>query len=89
MLYGLQRNIQNMSFGLCGKHWKRLLKIMEQHFQDLDQKVQHDENLDTFEAHFAQYFNQKPTPQQCHEIMSFWIIYMLNPIGLMKTCGKS
>ena len=38
---------------------------MEQHLQDVVQKVQYDKNSDTFAACFAQYFNQKPTPQQC------------------------
>ena len=65
------------------------IKMIEQHFQDVAQKVQHNENLDTFATHFAQYFNQKRTPQHSHEIMSFGIIYIINPIGLMKTCGKS
>ena len=39
------------------------IKIMEQHFQDVAQKIQHDENSDTFAAHFSQYLNQKLTPQ--------------------------
>ena len=34
---------------------------MKQHFQDVTQKVQHDKNSDTFAAHFAQNFDQKPT----------------------------
>ena len=42
---------------------------MEQHFQDVAQKVRYNKNLDTFAAHFAQDFDQKPTPQQCCEIM--------------------
>ena len=29
------------------------LKIMEQHFQDVAQKVMHDNNLEYFSAHFA------------------------------------
>ena len=37
---------------------------MEQYFQDIAQKVQHDKNSDTFAAHFATHFDQKPTPQQ-------------------------
>ena len=39
------------------------IKIMEQHFQDVAQKIQHDENSDTFAAHFSQYLNPKLTPQ--------------------------
>ena len=42
-----------------------LKKIMDQHFQDVAQKVQHDKKYDTFAAHYAQHFGQKPTPQQC------------------------
>ena len=44
---------------------------MEQHFQDVAQKVQNDKNSDTFAAHFAQHFDQNSTSQQCHEIMKF------------------
>ena len=64
------------------------LKIMEQHFQDLAQKVIYDNNLEYFSDHFAKTFTQKPIPQQCCDIMSFGIISMVNPIGLMKTWGK-
>ena len=44
---------------------------MEQYFQDVAQKLQYDRNSDTFTSHFFQRFNQKPTPQQCREIMNF------------------
>ena len=37
-------------------------------------------NSDTFAAHFAQYFDQKSTPQQCREIMKLKILSKLNPI---------
>ena len=43
-----------------------ILKIhtkMEQHFQDSFQKCMHDNNLDSFAAHFAKTFTQKPSPQ--------------------------
>ena len=56
-------------------------KKMEQHVQDVAQKVQHDKNSDTFVAHFAQHFDQKPTPQQCHEIIKSGIWSKVNPIG--------
>ena len=62
---------------------------MEQHFQDVAQKVANDNKLDSFAAHFAKYFTQKPNPQQCRKIMSFNILSMVNPIGSMKTWGKS
>ena len=62
---------------------------MEQHFQDVDQKLQYDKNSDTFAAYFAQHFNQKPTPQQCCEIIKFSILYKVNPIRSMKTCINS
>ena len=61
---------------------------MEQHLQDIAQKVQHDKNSDTFAAHFATHFDQKPTPQQCRETMHFEVLAKLNPIGSMKTWGK-
>ena len=44
---------------------------MEQHYQDVAKKVQHDKNSDTFVAHFAHHFDQKLTRQQCREIMNF------------------
>ena len=61
---------------------------MEQHFQDVAQKVQHNKNSDTFEAHFNQHFDQKLTPQQCREIMRYEIRSTVIPIGLMKTWSK-
>ena len=67
----LQGDVQSMSFSLCGKHSKHPKKVMEQHFQDVAQKVQNDKNSDTLAAHFAQHFDQKSTSQQCHEIMKF------------------
>ena len=62
---------------------------MEQHFQDLAQKVTNIKNLDSFADHFAKYFTQKPSPQHCCEIMSFDILSTVNPTGSMKTWGKS
>ena len=62
---------------------------MEQHFQDVAQKVANNKNSDSFAAHFAKHFTQKPSPQQCREIMSFGILSTVSPIGSMKTWGKS
>ena len=58
-----------MSLSLRGKHSNTLKNRMEQHLQDVVQKVQHDKHSDTFAADFDQHLNQKPTPQQCHEII--------------------
>ena len=57
--------------------WEKLKtpkKRTEQHLQDVAQTVHHDKNSGTFAAHFAQHFNQKPTPQKCREIMKFGIL---------------
>ena len=62
---------------------------MEQHFQDVAQKVTNNKNSDSFADHFAKHFTRKPNPQECHKIMSFDIISTVNPIGSMKTWGKS
>ena len=62
---------------------------MQQHFQDGAQKVANDKNRDSFDAHFAKHFTQKPSPQECRKIMSFNILPTVNPIGSMKTWGKS
>ena len=61
---------------------------MKRHFQDVVQKVQHDKNSDDFAAHFSQHFDQKPTPQQCREIMELYILSKVNPIGSMKNWSK-
>ena len=61
---------------------------MEQQFQDVAPKVQRDKNYDTLAAHFAQNFDQKPTPQQFREITKFGILSKVNPIGSMKTWSK-
>ena len=62
---------------------------MEQPFQNVDEKVQHDKNSDAFAAHFAQQIDQKPTLQQCRKIMKLEILSRVNHIGLMKTWNKS
>ena len=62
---------------------------MEQHFQDVAQKVANDNNSDSFAAPFAKHFTQKPSPQQCREIMSFGIPSTVNPITSMKKWGKA
>ena len=61
---------------------------MEEHFQDVAQKVVKNKNSESFAAHFAENFMQKPSPQQCRKIMSFDIISTVNPIDSMKTWGK-
>ena len=62
---------------------------MEQHFQDVSQQVANNKNLDSFAAPFAKNFTQKPSPQECRKIMSFDILSTVNPIGAMKTWGKT
>ena len=64
-------------------------KIMEEHFQDVAQKVANNKNSDSSAAHFTKHFTQKPIPQECREIMSINIFSTVNPIGSMKTWGKS
>ena len=68
---------------------KIYLKKTEQHFQYVAQKVMHNKTPDSFAAHFARYFTPKPSPQKCRKIMSFKILYTVNPIGSMKTWGKA
>ena len=58
---------------------------MEQHFQNVAQKVQRKKDSDTFSDHFAQHFAPKPTPQQCREIMKFEILSKVNHTGSIKT----
>ena len=60
---------------------------MEQHFQYVTQKVMNYKNSDSFAAHFAKHFTQKPSPQQYHEIISFGILSTVNPICSMKSWG--
>ena len=77
----------------CGEFYvgntQNALKIgMQQHFQDVAQKVVNNKNSDSFAAHFAKHFTQKPSPQECREIMSFDVLSTVNPIGSMKTWGK-
>ena len=88
MLCSLQGDMHTISFSLFGRHSKHPKK-REQQFQDVDQKLQYDKKSDTSTAHFAQHFDQKPTPQQCHEIMKFETLSTLNYIRLMKTWSKS
>ena len=41
-------------------------------------KVEYDNNLETFVAHFAQHINQKPTPQHCYEVIKIEILSYVN-----------
>ena len=61
---------------------------MEQHFQDIYQKVQYNNSLECFAANFDQDFTQKPIPQKYSTIIYFNILFMVNPIDLMKMWGK-
>ena len=61
---------------------------MDQHFQDVDQKVMNDKNQDSFAGQFAKPFTQKPSPQKCHKILSFDILYTVKIEGSMKTWVK-
>ena len=47
-----------------------------------------DKNSESFAAHFAKHFTQKPSPQQCRKIMSFGIITTVDSIGSMENWGK-
>ena len=62
---------------------------MEQQFQYWAQNVQHNKQLDTFVAHFAQHFYQKLCLQQYHQITKSEIIYTVDTIGSIKTYSKS
>ena len=61
---------------------------MEQYFQDVAQKVRYNKNSDSFAAHFAQHLYQKPTSQQCREIIKLGILFKVNSIGSVKTWSK-
>ena len=52
------------------------------------QKFMHNNNPDSFAAHFAKIFTQEPTPQQCCKIMYPEILSTVNTIGSIKTWGK-
>ena len=88
MLCHLQGNVQMLWRLLRWKYSEHSKKRMEQHFQDVAQKVANNKNSDSFAAHSAKHFIQKPSPQECRKIMSFDILTTVNPIGSMKTWGK-
>ena len=71
------------------KYSEHSKKRMEQHFKDVAQKVANNKNSESFAAHCAKHFTQKPSPQECRKIMSFNIPSTVNPIGSMKTWDKS
>ena len=61
---------------------------MKQHFQYVAQNFTNNKNSDSFSSYLAKTFTQKPSLQQCHEIMSFNILSTVNHIGSMNTWGK-
>ena len=52
------------------------------------QKVLQDKKMYYFDAHFANTFKQKASPQQYCDIIYFEILSAANPIGSAKTWGK-
>ena len=52
---------------------------MEQYFQDVAERVANDKNLDFLASPFSKKITQKPSPQKCHKIMSFDIIFYGKP----------
>ena len=72
----------------CGDFYvgntQNALKSMEQYFQDVAQKFTNDKNSDSFTAHFTKHFTQKPSPQQCRNIISFRILYREILLALRK-----
>ena len=88
MLCRLQGNVQMLWWFLRWKYSEHSKKGLEEHFQDVAQKVVNIKNSESFVANFAKYFTQKPGPQECREIMTFDILSAVNYIGSMKTWGK-
>ena len=88
MLCHSQGNVQMLWWLLRWKYPEHSKKRAEQHFQDVAQKFGNNKNSDSFAAHFAKHFTQKPSPQQCRKIMSFDILSTVNPIGSMETWDK-
>ena len=88
MLCNLQGDVQMLWRFLSCKYSEYSQKRIEQHFQDVAQKVANNKKLDSFAAYFAKHLTQKPNPQECREIMSFGILSTVNPIGSMKIWVK-
>ena len=61
---------------------------MTQHFGDVRRLISEGKKSDTFAAHFAQHFDDAPSPAELREIMDFSIVAEVNPIGAVKTFGK-
>ena len=61
MVCSLQVDVKTMYVSSCGKSSKHPKNRMEQHFQDVDQKVQYNKNPDTFAAYLSHYLDQKQT----------------------------
>ena len=81
MLCHYQGNVQMLWRLLSWKYSEHSKKRMEQHFQDIAQKVENNKITYSSSAHFAEHFTRKPSPKECREIMSFDILSMVNPIG--------
>ena len=78
MLCHLQGNVQMLWRLLRWKYSEHSKKRMEQYFQDVAQKFANNKNSDSYAAHFAQHFTQKPSPQECRKILSFGILSTKN-----------
>ena len=61
------------------KYPKHSKKRMEQHFQDVAQKVTNDKNSDSFDAHFAKKFTQKTKSTTILQNYVFWYTFYSKP----------
>ena len=89
MVCHLQGNMKMLWWLYVGNNQNTLKRGTEQHFQDVAQKVANNNNSDSFAAHFAKHFTEKRSPQKCCKIMSLNILSTVNPIGSIKTWGRS
>ena len=60
---------------------------MEQHFQDVAQKVANNKNSESFAAHFAKHLRKNQVHKNFAKLC-LSIFFTVNPIGSMKTWGK-
>ena len=67
---------------------RKLSKIMDGHFSDLQRLLKSGQKSDSFADHFVQYFNTTTSHTDLRKYMTFKLVKQLNPIGAMKTFTK-
>ena len=71
-----------------GNTQQSLKNRMKAHFNDVGILVAKGRHSDTFARHYAQFFDERPSPKELRSMMRFEICSQVNPISTSKSFGR-